>query len=386
MRRNNTIGFDAQYANTGNATLCSYARFIIGAMAEACPRHSYFRMYVSDDETTEEYAQLAAMHNVESMEPDGAVWRKLPWLWRLFPIGRDLQRGDVELFHSLSEFLPMGLERRGIRGIVTVHSLEYLRLRSFFTPLHNLYRRITMSASLRRADRIIAVSESVKRDLVRYLKIDSDKIDVIYRGCHRRFSEPISDERRREVEERYHLPKRYMLFVGTHLPRKNISLLIETMPKISEDIELVIVGRATTYTKHIKHRIKSLGLQERIHMLHGVADEDMPAVYASAQLYIMPSLYEGFPPTIIEALTVGIPVIATKGSSMEEAGGPTSIYINSSDHNALADAITEVMTDDELRTEMIREGRSYVSRFRAEVIAYNIMNSYKRIGVDISEY
>jgi glycosyltransferase involved in cell wall biosynthesis len=121
-------------------------------------------------------------------------------------------------------------------------------------------------------------------------------------------------------------------------------------------------------------------------MLYGVADDDMPAVYAGASLYLMPSLYEGFPPTIIEALTLGVPVIAAKGSSMEEAGGPNSIYVDSNDRDAWERAIKEVLGNEELRNYMISEGRNYVSRFRPEVVAYNIMNCYKRIGVDISEY
>lgn len=386
MRRTNTIGFDAKHATTGDATLCSYALFIIEAMAKACPRRSYFRMYVPDDDTTPEYESLAQRHNVESMEPDGALWRKLWWLWRLYFIGRDLKRGDVELFHSLTEFVPFGLERRGIRSIVTVHSLEFLRLKGLFGPLHSMFRRVVMLSSLRRSDRIVAVSENIKNDLIKYLHIDRDKIDVIYRGCHPRFIHPVSPERQREVEERYHLPKRYMLFVGTHMPRKNLGDLIEIMPKLDRDVELVIVGRATTYTQRIKHRIKSLDLQERVHMLYGVADDDMPAVYAGASLYLMPSLYEGFPPTIIEALTLGVPVIAAKGSSMEEAGGPNSIYVDSNDRDAWERAIKEVLGNEELRNYMISEGRNYVSRFRPEVVAYNIMNCYKRIGVDISEY
>ena len=168
--------------------------------------------------------------------------------------------------------------------------------------------------------------------------------------------------------------------------RKNLGDLIEIMPKLDRDVELVIVGRATTYTQRIKHRIKSLDLQERVHMLYGVADDDMPAVYAGASLYLMPSLYEGFPPTIIEALTLGVPVIAAKGSSMEEAGGPNSIYVDSNDRDAWERAIKEVLGNEELRNYMISEGRNYVSRFRPEVVAYNIMNCYKRIGVDISEY
>jgi glycosyltransferase involved in cell wall biosynthesis len=385
MKRNSTIGFDAKYAATGDATLSSYARFIVEAMADACPRRSYFRMYIPDDETTAEYERIASKHNIESMRPDGFVWRKASWFWRLYPIVRDLKRGDVDLFHSLTEFVPYGLQRRGIPTIVTVHNLEFLRLRRFFSPLHNLWRRFTLLSSLHRADRIIAISDNIKHDLVHYLHIDSDKIDVIYRGCHPRFSKPISAEQLREAEERYHLPKRYMLFVGTHLTRKNLKTLIEAMPNVDTDTELVIVGRATTYTEHLKTRIKSLGLEDRVRMLHGVADEDMPAIYHLATLYLMPSLYEGFPPTIIEALSVGIPVIATKGSSMEEAGGPDSIYVEGTSHEAWSSAINSVLRDQELRERMISEGKSYVSRFRPEVVAYNIMNCYKRIGIDINE-
>ena len=385
MRRNTTIGFDAENANLGNTTLCSYARFIIEAMAEACPRRSYFRMYVPSSEENPEYEALSQRHNVESMEPDGSLWRRLPWLWKLYPIGRDMQRGDVSLYHSLTGFIPLGLERRNIRTIATVHNLEFLRLRGRFNPLHNMYRRWALLSSLRRADRIIAISECIKHDLVRYLRIDSDKIDVINRGCHRRFTMPVEAAKIAEVRERYRLPERYLLAVGEHLERRNLSHLVETMSKIERDIPLVLVGRATTQTEHMKLRIKSLGLEERVIMLHGVADADMPAIYHSALAYLMLSLYEGFSSTIVEALTVGTPVIAAKGSSLEEAGGPHSIYVEPTDRDALAEAITRIAHDEVLRDEMIAEGKAYASRFRPEVIAYNIQNCYKRIGIDIIE-
>ena len=137
MKRNNTIGFDAIYAATGDTTLSSYARFIIEAMSEACPRRSYFRMYIPDDDTTPEYDRIAQRDNVESMEPDGALWRKMSWLWRWFRIGHDLKRGDVDLYHSLTEFVPWGLQRKGIPTIVTVHNLEFLSLQRQFSPLYS---------------------------------------------------------------------------------------------------------------------------------------------------------------------------------------------------------------------------------------------------------
>ena len=153
MRRTNTIGFDAKHATIGDATHSSYALFIIDAMAKACPRRSYFRMYVPEDDTNPDYERLVSRHNVESMEPDGALWRKLWWLWRVYFIGRDLKRGDVELFHSLTEFIPFGLERRGIRSIVTIHSLEFLRLKGLFSPIYSFFRKAILLSSLHRADR-----------------------------------------------------------------------------------------------------------------------------------------------------------------------------------------------------------------------------------------
>jgi glycosyltransferase involved in cell wall biosynthesis len=294
-----------------------------------------------------------------------------------------MELGDVELYHALAGVVPLGLQRRGIRSVVTIHSLEFLRLRKFFRPVYNLYRRMLMLSSMRRADRIVAVSECVKRDIVRYLHIDAEKIDVIYGGCHRRFTEPVSEAQIEQVRERYNLPERYILVSGTHSPRKNIAHIIEALPDIDPSVNLVIAGRGTKHTEALKRRVKALGMEDRVVMLHGVANEDMPAIYYAARAYLMMSLYEGFSTTIVEAITVGVPVIAAKGSSLEESGGEGSIYVEPQDHDALVEAVERVVHDEALRQSMIERGREYASRFRPEVIAYNVLNTYRRIGVDI---
>ena len=213
----------------------SYARFIIDALSNACPKSAYFRMYIEKSEPHSDYEALAERANVESMEPDGILWRKLSWLWRMWHIGRDMELGDVDLYHGLAGLVPFGLARRNIRSVVTVHSLEFLRLRRLFSPLYNFYRRVIMLSSMRRADRIIAASECVKNDLVRYLHIDVDKIDVIYGGCHRRFSEPVTETEMARVRERYNLPNRYLLVAGRHNARKNLNHIIETLPQMDGD-------------------------------------------------------------------------------------------------------------------------------------------------------
>ena len=383
MKRSYTIGFDAKHANRGNTMQSSYARFIIDALSNACPKSAYFRMYIEKSEPHSDYDALAEKANVESMEPDGTLWRKLSWLWRMWHIGQDLERGDVDLYHALAGLVPFGLARRNIRTVVTVHSLEFLRLRRLFNPIYNFYRRAIMLSSMRRADRIVAASECVKHDLVRYLHIDADKIDVIYGGCHRRFSEPVTESEMERVKERYNLPSRYLLVAGRHNARKNLSHIIEALPQMDSDVDVVIVGRGTEHTANLVRRMKALGIEKRVHLLYGVADVDMPAIYNGAIAYLMLSLYEGFSTTIVEALTVGVPVIASRGSSLEEVGGPDSIYVNSGDSNALLAAIKRVVESEELRQHMIERGKEYAQRFRSEVIAYNLLNCYHRIGVDI---
>ena len=361
----------------------SYARFVIEALSSACPKSAYFRMYIEKSEPHSDYEALAERANVESMEPDGVVWRKFSWLWRMWHIGRDLELGDVDLYHALAGLVPLGLARRNIRSVVTIHSLEFLRLRRLFSPIYNFYRRAIMLSSMRRADRIVAASECVKHDLVRYLRIDADKIDVIYGGCHRRFSEPVTGVEMARVKERYNLPNRYLLVAGKHNARKNLNHIIETIPQIEDDIDIVIVGRGTEQTENLVRRMKALGVVSRVHLLYGVADEDMPAIYRGASAYLMLSLYEGFSTTIVEALTVGVPVIASRGSSLEEMGGPGSIYVDSGDREALLEAIKRVVESEELRTQMVAKGQEYVQRFRPEVIAYNLINCYRRIGIEI---
>ena len=152
---------------------------------------------------------------------------------------------------------------------------------------------------------------------------------------------------------------------------------------MEKDVEIVIVGRGTEQTANLVRRIKALGIEERVRLLYGVADEDMPAIYRGATAYLMLSLYEGFSTTIVEALTVGVPVIAARGSSLEEVGGPSSIYVDSDDREALSVAIRRVVESEELRNKMVAEGREYANRFRPEVIAYNLLNCYRRIGIDI---
>lgn len=386
MKHGYTIGFDAHYANTNNTDLGNYSRSMIDALAAASPRHCYVRMYVRKRHPNAAYDALDSRANIESMEPDGGLWRKFTWLWRTFRLAKDAERGDVSLYHGLGGELPLGLARHNIRSVVTIHDLEFMHLKSFHKPLKRTWLKLRAAHALHVADRIVAVSESVKRDAVKHLFIDPDKIDVIYRSCDKSFNQMPSEEQRNTIRQRYNLPKRYMLTVGTQSEKKNISLIVEAMAELKDkEIELVIVGRGTGNSDRIRHRLRSRGLESRVKFLYGVPTQDLPAIYADAEMCINVSLYEGFGQSIVEALTMGVPVIASSGSSHEEAGGENSIYVSPTDHHQLKEAIERVIGDEQLRKTMAEKGRDYSSRFRSEVIAYNIINCYRRIGIDLNE-
>ena len=385
MKHNYTIGFDARSANSENSEIGCYGRFIIKALAEACPENAYFRMYTPKHQPQREYDALDSLPNVESMEPDGAIWRKLSLLWQMFRMSKDAKRGDVELYHGLEGRLPYGLRRRGIRSVVSVHNLISLRFTKYYNIFERVIEYIRLSSACHRADRIIAASEATRRDIAHLLGVSHEKIDVVYEGCNPLYSREISDEEVAAVRKMYDLPERYILNIGDMVERKNFGLIVEAMAELPDDINLVVVGEQTSYTKRVKRRLKVLGFENRVHFRRNVATQDRAALYKGADILINPSRFEGFSVEILEALSVGVPVIATRGSSLEEAGGKHSIYVSDRDCGELVEAIERLSSDEQLREKMIEEGKHHVTHFRSEVAAYNIMKCYRRIGIDLTE-
>lgn len=384
MKRTHTLGFDAKYANAQIDDMGSYGRFIVRAVATAYPENAYLRLYTPTQLPNAEYDALAELPNVESMEPDGALWRRLSILWRMWHVTRDAQRGDVELFHGLANSLPYGLARKNIRSVVSVHNLEFIRNPKQFNILERLLKYVEMHSACVRADRIIAASEATKRDLHRLLGINPEKVDVVYQGYNPIFNREVTEEEVDSIKKKYGLPERYILNVGDIEERKNIALILDAMAELPEDVELVIVGNHTRYSKRLKRRIKSLGLESRVH-IRNIPLSERVAVYKGAEIFIYPSRFEGFSLEIVEALTVGVPVIATRGSSHEEAGGAKSIYVSPRDCGEMVEAIELLRANPAKCKEMIVAGKHHTRLFRSEVAAYGIMKCYERIGVELGE-
>ena len=331
------IGFDAKRIVRNGTGLGSYGRTLVNDLAVAGAKELNLRLYAPDRGRDELRNQIAERPNVTFCYPQhhaAVANSKLYTLnsklyWRSRGIVGDLQRDGVQLYHGLSGELPVGLRKAGIRSVVTIHDLIFMRHPEYYHWIDTKIYTWKFRQTIREADHIIAISECTKRDIMELGGVSKDKITVIYQSFAPRFSK--SEELRNAAanSKLYTLNSKlkYILSVGTIEERKNTLLAVKALHHLPEELSLVLVGRPTKYDETIRQYAAKHGLTNRVKLLHGVSDEELPALYAGAEAFVYPSRYEGFGIPIIEAIAMGLPVVACTGSCLEEAGGPDSLYV-----------------------------------------------------------
>ena len=379
----NMIGFDAKRIVRNGTGLGSYGRTLVNSLALAAP-DTQLLLYAPDKGDGRLRSQVESRPNVRFVHPQGflggvpvlsRLWRDY---WRTRGMVGNLQRDNVALYHGLSGDLPMGLHRAGIRGVVTIHDLIFLRHPEYYKPLDVFIYKRKFHASLKEAERVVAISECTKRDILAYSDYPADRISVVYQSCGTRFRTKVDAEKQAEVRARYGLPGRYVLNVGTIEERKNVLLAVKALTcDALRDAHLVVVGRPTAYTRRVvQPYMEKMGLEGRVHLLSGVPNDDLPAIYQMAQCFVYPSRYEGFGIPVIEAIQSGLPVVAATGSCLEEAGGPDCLYVSPDDHEAMASAIVRAMAESGPRVE---RSLQYISRFENADTALRMLDVYAQV-------
>lgn len=302
--------------------------------------------------------------------------------WRSWGIAKDLRRDGIELFHGLSNELPLDIKSAGCRSVVTIHDLIFLRHPEYYQPIDRWIYNWKFRRACIDADRIVAVSEFTKRDIIHYYDIDEAKIDVVYRGCDRAFAEPIGHDRLEEVRRKYALPETFVLYVGSIEERKNVGLLIDALKGEAErgfPFHVVMVGKSTPYCERQKETIKRSGLDAYCHFFHSVPFADLPSFYRMAAVFVYPSRIEGFGIPLLEAITSGVPAIGCIGSCLEEAGGEGSIYVSPDDANKLGESIARLLADNSMCQSMIEKGRDYALKsFSDSKLSRDLMDVYAK--------
>lgn len=373
------IAFDAKRI-TNNATgLGNYSRFVLEALTEYRPENRYL-LYSPSIGRPELYRELLEHRSVQLHTPHRALAFLGGSLWRNYSIPRLVREAKVDLFHGLSNELPLGLYRaQRVGTVVTIHDLAFIRYPQYYKPIDRLLYRRKYGASARAADHVITVSEQTRRDVIDIFGVEEERVTTVYQGCSERFAQ-IQPEEVAAARQALRLPQRYMLFVGSIEGRKNLLLAVEALAQLQDkELHLVAVGRRTPYVQQVLDRARRLGVTSRLHLLHQVGGTYLPGIYGGAEVFVYPSRFEGFGIPIIEALNAGIPVIGATGSCLEEAGGPTSLYTDPDNADMLASLIDRVLIDISLRRLMIDEGRSYVERFTPKRIARDLSQVYEQV-------
>lgn len=371
------IGFDAKRIVRNGTGLGNYCRTLINDMIR-CNDGRQLLLYAPDkgrDALRNQIVESESCRFVYPKKNRGKIYKSL---WRTKKVVKQLVEDKVDVYHGLSGELPLGLNENGIKSVVTIHDLIFLRHPEYYRWLDRKIYTWKFHKTLKQADHIIAISECTKRDILEFGDFNPDKISVIYQSCNPRFSESPSQHDIENTTDRYKLPERYLLSVGTIEERKNLMLAVKALSLLPDDIHLVAVGRQTRYADRVRREAAKRGLSHRLHLLSGVTDNELNVIYKKAELFVYPSRYEGFGIPIIEAVFSELPVVACSGSCLEEAGGPHCLYVGPNDVEGMASAVIQIINNKEEREERIKASVQYVQKFRGTDVALQVFEVYDK--------
>lgn len=385
------IGFDAKRAAQNRTGLGNYSRFVIRVLSEKFAGNQY-HLYTPKPHRMPYLQEIPTLKHLFLHFPPQGIWSRIRSLWRVWGITKDIQKDGIQIFHGLSNELPLNIgtpEQRkmkaggkGCKYIVTIHDLIFIHTPQYYHWIDRQIYNFKFRRACRCADRVIAVSEYTKQEIMHYYHTPESKIDVVYQGCDPVFSQEIEEGKLQEVKARYQLPDKFVLYVGSIEERKNLMLVAKAMAELNRRaaIHVVAVGRRTAYVDQIQDFLKAQGIDHLFHFYHQVPYADLPSFYKWASTFAYPSRIEGFGIPLLEAISSGVPAIGCTGSCLEEAGGPNSIYVNPDDAKGMANAILRTCTDETLRQHMISEGKKYALNFSDEKLSHDLMKVYENLS------
>ena len=364
------IGIDARKLK--DYGIGAYVRNLLEAIGRNPASSEYrFRVYTrrSDDG---DFPALPAHFEIAHDDSPGyslAELTRLPWR---------LLRDRLDLFHATHYVLPPMFQ---MRAVVTIHDIIHLLYPQFLphrTAL--LYARYMIRRALTRADRIITVSHNTRSDLVNYFRVPSSRIEVIYNGVSPRFREPVSEEEKDRVFSALKIRLPYLLFLGGEKPHKNVQNVIRAFARARRESSLphslVLAGPMPANPARMDALISALQVSESVIRPGIIEDEDLPALYAGAQAFLYPTLYEGFGLPVVEAMATGTPVLTSSTSALQEIAGGHACLVNPMDVDAIAAGIVTLATDEKVRDRYSELGRKRALDFSWDRAAARTLEVY----------
>jgi glycosyltransferase involved in cell wall biosynthesis len=299
--------------------------------------------------------------------------------WDYVQLPAAVKQHKIDLLWTPSTVIPFPIR---CTAVATVHDLAYFTFPESYQRIDVAYMRTAMPASFRRVAALLAVSDYTRRDIIRLFPFAADKITVTYEAAAARYRSDLDDRLREAVRTKYALPQHYLFYAGSISPRKGLSYLLEAFAMLKQRYDLpqrlVFTGGWQWGNTGLTALMDRLGLRNEIVILGDVPGEDMPALYALADLFVYPSLYEGFGLPVLEAMACGCPVVSSNLTSLPEVTGDAAVLVNPRDVAALADALGRVLTDAALRDDLIARGLARVAAFSWEMTARKTLTVFEQ--------
>ncbi len=292
-------------------------------------------------------------------------------------------REKMDVLHTTSPLSRVPASYRG-KIVTTFYDFAPYRLPELFPRLSTAKLKTLYSFAAKKSDRIITVSESTKKDANELLKFPEEKITAIYNGIDKRFFEEDSFSRD-DVKKNYGIIDKYILFLGTLEPRKNLSRVLDAFARFkknyknSSDYQLVVAGKKGWLTEEYFQQTKDLGIEDDVIFTGYVGGDELKPLYTNAEFFVMPSLYEGFGQTVVEAMACGAPCLVSKVSSIPEIADEAAYFVDPHDTDGIAKGMTELASNQELREKLANAGKQQAKKFSWEKCARETLEVYKNV-------
>ena len=380
------IGYDGKRAYQNKTGLGNYIRSLIAILTQHYPQHNY--TLFAPKQTT--LFDASAFKNVHTVFPETFTGKQFPGWWRRRGVVKAIAGSDVDIYHGVSNELPVHIERTGVKTVVTVHDIIFERFPKTYHFDERYVHRHKIKQACKTADAVIAISKQTKADLVNFYQVPENKIFISYQSCNPVFQQTISAEYKAIVKKRYHLPNQYFLFVSSIAPRKNLVLICKAMILLKDkmDIPLVVIGDGKKEKKEVKKLMQENGMGNRLILMNEmlVSKEaafttaaDFPAIYQQALALVYPSIFEGFGAPLLEALWSGLPVISSNTSSLPEVAGDAALYFSPDNAEELAHQMLQVAGNSGVAINLRNKGFEQAQHFTTQKYADSIMHVYQQI-------
>lgn len=365
------IGVNGNEANVTNRVgTGQYTHYLLKHWQKIASPKNTFRIYLSSSPGN--WLPKETVHFKYSVFGPGKFWTQLA-----LPIKLIFKKDRPEVFFSPAHYAPRLCPTK---SVVAIHDLAYLTHPKEFKKKDRQQLTSWTKYSVRQAQKIIAVSQNTKNDLIKFYQLPEEKIVVVYNGFDQnRFHTNLAKSTGQKIKEKYRVEGDYLVYLGTLQPRKNLESLIKALPEIISQhpkIKLVVIGKKGWLYSTIFSLVENLGLQEKVIFTDFVPDEEVPFLIAGARVFILPSLYEGFGITVLEAMACGVPVVVSKASSLPEVVGEAGLYIdNPKNYAQIAQQVNKILSGEKLAEELVKKGLVQTRKFSWEKCAQETLEA-----------